>query len=257
MAEGTESSQLVTDLDSDTFHDIDPCNEISMLMKVTQLNVKALAVFSFTERQITKKYKQYTGVEPVALTLMGPCDVLLEFDRKADVISSSMKIHGQQSWDGIGCLMARKPRLLSLFREQEEHKKEKQELQKEKDVLMKEKIQYEERLGQAVQQMSVRLEQLDKKIKEVPLIPSGIITPENFETTSPRVELQPTLTVTPNPQLVMLPGLPLFSDVEPTPRDEGTYEQWRFHVRGMRSSCPEHSVRSTLITSVRGELVNL
>ena len=93
------------------------------------------------------------------LTLMGPCDVLLEFNRIADVISSSMKIHGQQSWDGInvdiGCLMAHKPRLLSLFREQEEHKKEKQELQKERDVLMKEKMQYEERLGQAVQQMSV------------------------------------------------------------------------------------------------------
>ena len=35
MAEGTESSQLVTDLDSDTFHDVDPCNEISMLMNVT------------------------------------------------------------------------------------------------------------------------------------------------------------------------------------------------------------------------------
>ena len=152
---------------------------------------------------------------------MGPRDVLLEFDRKVDVIGSSMKIHGQQSWDGInvdiGCLMARKPRLLSLFREREEHKKEKQELQKEKDVLMKEKIQYEERLGQAVQQMSVRLEQLDKKIKEVPLIPSGIITPENIETTSPRVELQPTLTVAPNPQLVMSPGLPLFSGAEPTP----------------------------------------
>ena len=150
MAEGTESSQLVTDLDSDTFHDVDPCNEISMLMKVTQLNGKPLPVFSFTERQIAEKYRQYTGVEPVTLILMGLHDILLEFDRKADVIGLSMKIHGQQSWDGInvdiGCLMACKPRLLSLFWEWEEHKKEKQELQKEKDILMKEKIQYEEHL---------------------------------------------------------------------------------------------------------------
>ena len=172
-----------------------------------------------------------------------------------------MKIHGQQSWDGInvdiGCLMACKPRLLSLFQEREEHKKEKQELQKEKDVLMKEKIQYEERLGQAVQQMSVRLEQLDKKIEKVPLIPSGIITPENIETTSQRVELQLTLTVASNPQLVMSLGLPLFSGAEPTPRDEGTYEQWQFHVRGMKSSCLEHTVRSALITSVRGEASEL
>ena len=159
MAEGTESSQLMTDLDSDTFHDIDPCNEISILMKVTQLNGKPLPVFSFTERQIAEKYKQFTGIEPVGLTLMGLRDVLLEFDRKVDVIGSSMKIHGQQSWDGInvdiGCLMAHKLKLLSLFQEREEYRKEKQELQKEKDVLMREKIQYEEWLEQVVQQMSV------------------------------------------------------------------------------------------------------
>ena len=49
MAEGTESSQLVTDPDTDTFHDIDSCNEISMLMRVKQLNGKALPIFSFTE----------------------------------------------------------------------------------------------------------------------------------------------------------------------------------------------------------------
>ena len=150
-------------------------------MKVTQLNGKALNVFSFTERQIAKKYKQYSGIEPVTLTLMDPCDVLLEFDRKINVISSSMKVHGQQVWDGInvdiGCLMAQKSKLISLYCECEEHKKEKQELQKEKDTLMKEKIQYKECLGQAVQQMSVRLEQLDKKVEEVPLICSGIVTP--------------------------------------------------------------------------------
>ena len=105
--------------------------------------------------------------------------------------------------------------------------------------------------------MSVRLEQLDKKIEEVPLIPSGIITPENIETVSLRVELQQTLTIAPNPQLVMSLGLPLFSGAEPTPRDERTYEQWQFQVRGMRSSCPEHSVRSALITSVRGEASEL
>ena len=259
MAEGTESAQLLTD--NDSFHDIELCSDISILMKVTQLNGKALPVFSFTECQIVEKYKQYTSIEPVVLTLMGPHDVLLEFDKKADVIGSSMKVHGQQSWDGInvdiGCLMARKSKLLSLFWEREEHKKEKQELQREKDALMKEKIQYEERLGQTVRQMSIRLEQMDKKIEEVPLIPSGIITPENIETISPRMEPQSTLTIAPNPQLVMSPGLPLFSGAEPTPRDEGTYEQWRFQVRGMRSSCPEHSVRSALITSVRGEASEL
>ena len=55
----------------------------------------------------------------------------------------------------------------------------------------------------------------------------------------------------------MAPGLPLFSGSEPTPCDEGTYEQWKFQVKGMHSSCPESAVRSALITSVRGEASEL
>ena len=261
MAEGTESSQQCVDLDSETFHDVDPCHEVLLLMKVTQISRKALPVFSFTKRQIAEKFHTITGIEPVALTLMGPRDVLLEFDRKADVIWSAMKIHGTQNWDGlsveIGCLLSQKPKLIGMFCEQEEWNKERQELLKEKESLLKEKIEYEERIGEAVQKMSVRLEQLDKKIDEVLMISSGTVTPELHEVVSPGRELPPVLTAAPSTQLVMSPGLPLFSGSEPTPRDESTYEQWRFQVKGMRSSCPEHSVHSALITSVRGEASEL
>ena len=58
-------------------------------------------------------------------------------------------------------------------------------------------------------------------------------------------------------QLVMAPGLPLFLGSEPTPHDEGTYEQWKFQVQGMRSSCTESAVRSALIMWVRGEASKL
>ena len=55
----------------------------------------------------------------------------------------------------------------------------------------------------------------------------------------------------------MAPGLPLFSGSEPTPCDEGTYDQWKFQVKGMHSSYSEAAVRSALITSVRGEASEL
>ena len=100
-----------------------------------------------------------------------------------------------------------------------------------------------------VQQMSLKLEQIDKRIdSEVPLILSGIMTPSLQDGLSLRGEIQ---------QLVMSPGLPLFSGSEPTPRDEGTYKQWKFQVKGMHSLCPENCVRTALITSVRGEASEL
>ena len=100
--------------------------------------------------------------------------------------------------------------------------------------------------------MTEKFDQLDKKIEDVPLIPLGIITLELNEAGSPR-EIEQVIVSAPQPQLVMSSGLPLFSDSEPTPREEGTYKQWRFQVKGMRSSCPEHTVMSALISSVRGE----
>ena len=80
---------------------------------------------------------------------------------------------------------------------------------------------------------------------EGPIISQRIVTPPLG---SPSQEVQ---------QLVMAPGLPLFSGSEPTPRDEGTYEQWKFQVKGMRSFCRESAVRSALITSVRAEASKL
>ena len=99
-----------------------------------------------------------------------------------------------------------------------------------------------------VAKIGSQLEQMEKRPdSEAPTIPSGIQTPTR-DTGSPRSDFHP---------LVMAPGLPLFSGTEPIPRDEGSYEQWKFQVRGMNSSCPEAAVRSALIASVRGEASSL
>ena len=227
-------------------------------MRVTQNNGKVLPIFSFTERQIAEKYKHFTGLEPIVLTLMGPHDVLLEFDKKADVISSSQNIYGSKTWDGMGVdisyiISPQKSKLLEIFSSLPKRKKEKLELQKEKEIIKKEKVYYEEKFNQAVQQMTEKLDQLDKKIEDVLLIPLGIITPKLNEAESLRGEIQPVVVSAPQPQLVMSSGLPLFLGSKPTLREGGTYKEWRLQVKGMRSSCPEHMVRSVLISSVRGE----
>ena len=84
----------------------------------------------------------------------------------------------------------------------------------EKFQLREEKHHYQQQFGQMVEKIGSQIEQLDRKIdSEAPLLPSGIVTPP---VGSPHQDVQ---------QLVMASGLPLFSGSEPTPRDEGTYEQ--------------------------------
>ena len=189
---------------------------------------------------------------------MGPRDVILEFDKNDNVITSSTRAHGMRQWDDLGvnihCIAAPKTHLLEIYREKEQLKKETQQLVREKEALYQEKHQCEERLTTVLQQMSAKIDHLERKFDDVPIIPSGIVTPDQLhEIASPRGEQQHLLVSSPQTQLVMSSSLPLFSGSDPTPKDECTYEQWRFQVKGMRSSCPEQTVKTAVITSVRGE----
>ena len=240
MADKTESE--LDAVEQAVYHDIDE-NELSMLLRVSQLSGKILPIGSFTKRKISQMIHGATGITSVALTLLGLKEVLLEFERTTSVVEVAMVLHVLTDWDDLKiqthCTMARHESLTDMYHEKEESEREKQQL-------CDEKHKYQSQLGQVVERIGSQLEQLDRKIElEGLIIPQGIVTPPLG---SPRQEVQ---------QLVMAPGLPLFSSSEPTPRDEGTYEQWKFQVKGMRSSCPESAVRSALITSVRAEASEL
>ena len=132
--------------------------------------------------------------------------------------------------------MAKHDSLINMCHERELAEREKQMLQEEKQ-------KYQNQLGRVVEKIGSQIEQLDRKIEvKGPPIPMGIVTPPLG---SPCPEIQ---------QLVMAPH---FSGTKPTPRDEGTYDQWKFQVRGMRAACPDSMVRGALITSLWGEASEL
>ena len=240
MADKTESE--LNAVEQAVYHDIDE-NELSMLFRVSQLSGKTLPIGSFTKRKISQVIHGAMGIMQVALTLLGLKEVLLEFERAASVVEVMMVLHVLKDWDDLKiqthCVMARCDSLIDMFHEREKSEREKQ-------FLREEKLKYQSQLAQVVERIGSQIEQLDQKIKlEGPIIPQGIVTPPLG---SPRQEVQ---------QLVMAPGLPLFSGSKPTPCDEGTYEQWKFQVNGMCSSCSQSTVRSALITSVKGEASEL
>ena len=66
MADKTESE--LDAVKQAVYHDIDN-NELSMLLRVSQLSGKTLPIGSFTERKISQMIYGATGVAPIALTL--------------------------------------------------------------------------------------------------------------------------------------------------------------------------------------------
>ena len=97
-----------------------------------------------------------------------------------------------------------------------------------------------------VKEMQTKILELENKNKEeVAPIPSG-----------------PVRTYTDGERRVMYkisktPKLPKFSGVEPTPREEGSFEQWYFQVKGSQSQHTKDAIRSRIINLVRGEAQDL
>ena len=98
MADKTES-ELDT-VEQAVYHDVDD-NELSMLLRVHQNNGRALPLGSFTERKISQVVHGATGVAPTALTLLGPDEVLLEFEKEASVVQVGIAVHALADWDDL------------------------------------------------------------------------------------------------------------------------------------------------------------
>ena len=105
------------------YHDVDK-NELLMLFRVSQLGGKTLLIGSFTERKISQMVQGATGIVPVALTLSGSKEVLLEFERATSVVEVVMILHALTDWDDLKvqthCVMARRESLIDMFHEKEE-----------------------------------------------------------------------------------------------------------------------------------------
>ena len=77
MADKSESE--LDAVEQAVYHDVDD-NELLMLLRVSQISGKTLPIDSFTERKISQMICRAMGVVPIALTLLGPKEVLLEFE---------------------------------------------------------------------------------------------------------------------------------------------------------------------------------
>ena len=53
------------------------------------------------------------------------------------------------------------------------------------------------------------------------------------------------------------PDLPPFSGTDPVPKDEGSWEQWEFQVKGFLDTHTPEAVRSAIVHSVRGVVCEL
>ena len=88
-----------------------------------------LPIGSFTKRKISQVIHGAMGITPIALKLLGPKEVLLEFERAASMVEVMMVLHALTDWNDLKiqthCIMARCESLIDMFHEREESERAK------------------------------------------------------------------------------------------------------------------------------------
>ena len=114
--------------------------------------------------------------------------------------------------------------------------------------MKREQESYQSQLTEVVQGLHEKIKLMEKNSKEG-------VTP----TTNAPYGMAPRLDEKGNVvyKLSNAPDLPNFSGTEPVPREEGSFEQWIFQVKGSQAQHTEDVIRSGIINSVRGEARDL
>ena len=150
-------------------------------------------------------------------------------------------MHRTNQWEGmnteISCLMSTRKSVLSIVGERMENRV----LQKE----LSEQRKAKEEEGNYVRKLEGLLDKFGDEVKRVGELEKEILAPKVGESG----------VIT--PKLMKPLDLPLFSGIEPVPKDEGSFDQWMFQVQGVLDSHSKEAVRSSIIHSVRGEVREL
>ena len=240
------------------FHELDETeiemHELSMMVTITDLEGEVLPPGCITITNVARLLQERTGVLPFEISVLNERNVLLEFERAAPVIEISRGLHGRGSWGeievDIGCVLSGKVSLMNMFQEKRERAREKEEFCTQVHDIKKDQEGYQTQLTEVVQALQDRIKLVEQQSRETV---TNRINPSLGSRGVPQVNALGQLEY----KVGKPPELPYFSGTDPTPREEGSFEQWIFQVRGSKANHTEDAIRSGIINSVRGEARDL
>ena len=157
-------------------------------------------------------------------------------------------MHGAGKWGefdvDIGCVMSGWTSLLNIHREREYQKSQQEEVRNQFQSMKREQESYQSQLAEVVQGLHEKIKIMEKNSKErvapTTSVPYGMAS---------RLDEKGNVVY----KLSKAPDLPNFSGTELVPREEKSFEQWIFQVKGSQTQHTEDAIRSGIINSVRDE----
>ena len=255
--EGTEQ------LESSMNEDKDPSmaaqmDQFHLLLQVLQSNGKPLLSGNFTGRAVAEVVQKYTGKNPIEVEVRNEQDAVVQFDYGVSVGEAARLLHGTHDWLGqvvkINCLLSTRESIEGIVDDRERGRSHLADLEKDQRRVQEEQERVREEQAAHAAHLERVLAQFSHEVQKVEdLQKNAIAAASAHMITAP----QSTVTVAgshPSTKINKPPVLPSFSGSDPIPKDEGSYEQWKFQVSGALKVCTEEAVRSAIVRSVRGEV---
>ena len=231
------------------FHDIEvECDDamqgkLALQLHVSQPGNRPLPVGVVTERSVMALIKRVTNFTPIAVTIMNDIDSVIEFGKGARMFEVAQQLQALNEWDHyqveVGAILATKDLLVDIVQEQDCVRREAQRVNQFNEQLISEEKLYKV----SIQDLLTRFEQQIQQIEVTSSKISSITGPGSVET--PEVESE----IRMKPPF-KTPILTKFSGIEPVPKGEGSYEQFKFQIKGYRKTYDDEAIKGGMIGSV-------
>ena len=215
---------------------------------------------SFTGRAVAKMVQKYAGSHPVEVEVMNDHDVIIQLEPTVSVGEAARLLHGTHDWFGqvaqISCLLSTRESIENTVADREEGRarlaeleKDQCKVQEEQERVRQEQAAHTAHLEEVLAHFGQEVQKVEDLQKNAIVVPAAAATASAHLVTAPQSVTSVTGSHV-STKINKPPVLPHFSGVDPVPKDEGSYEQWRFQVVGVQKVCTEEAVCSAIVCSI-------
>ena len=207
---------------------------------------------SFTGRAVAEMVQKYAGSHPVEVEVMNDHDVIIQLETTVSVGEAARLLHGTHDWFGqvaqISCLLSTQESIECIVADREEGRarlakleRDQHRVQEEQEQVRQEQAIHTAHLEQVLACFEQEVQKVEELQKNTLAAAATAATASTHLVTAPQsvtsVSGYHASTKINKPSV-----LPHFSGADPIPKDEGSYEQWRFQVVGAQKVCTEEAV---------------
>ena len=205
--------------------------------------------------------QKYTGKNPIEVEVRNEQDAIVQFDNGVSMGEAVRLLHGTHDWLGqvmkINCLLSTRESIEGIVDDREKGRSRLAELEKDQQKVQREQEHVRAKQAAHAAHLERVLAQFGHEVQKVEELQRNVMAAASAHLMSaPPLAVSMTGSHS-SAKINKPPVLPNFSGSNPVPKDEGSYEQWKFQVTGALKICTKEAVRSAIVRSVRGEVCEM